>query len=61
MRERREIDLSLVEVGLSGAQCGALVVESVCMFLREHVCTSKLLFHVFSRCSRPPRCELLCS
>lgn len=30
--ERREIDMSLVEVGLSSAQYGALVVESVCMF-----------------------------
>lgn len=36
--ERREIDLPLVEVGLSSAQYGALVVESVCMFLCEHVC-----------------------
>ena len=36
--ERREIDLSLVEVGLSSAQYGALVVESVCIFLCEHVC-----------------------
>lgn len=30
--ERREIDLPLVEVGLSSAQYGALVVESVCVF-----------------------------
>lgn len=36
--ERREIDLPLVEVGLSSAQYGALVVESACMFSREHVC-----------------------
>lgn len=36
--ENREIDLPLVEVGLSTAQYGAFVVESVCIFLCEHVC-----------------------
>lgn len=38
MRTEREIDLPLVEVGLSSAQYGALVLESACMFLCEHVC-----------------------
>lgn len=65
MRSEREIDLPLVEVGLSSAQYGALVLESACMFLCEHVCkcvcTSKFLFHVFSLCLRPPRCELVCT
>lgn len=31
-------DLPLLEVGLSSAQYGALVVESVCVFFWEHVC-----------------------
>ena len=36
--ERREIDLPLVEVILSSAQCGALAVENVGIFRCEHVC-----------------------
>lgn len=38
MRREREIDLPLVEVGLSSAQYGAHVLESVCMFFCEHAC-----------------------
>lgn len=36
--ESGEIDLPLVEVGLSSTQYGALAVESACMFLCEHAC-----------------------
>lgn len=62
---RREIDLPLVEVGLSSAQYGALVVESVCIFFLSCVnmcvsaCTS--MCHVFSLCLCPPCCELVCT
>lgn len=50
--ERREIDLPLVEVGLSSAQYGASVVESACMFLCEHVCEC-VYIKVFVSCVFP--------
>lgn len=62
----REIDLSLLEVGFSSAQYGTLIVESVCMFLCEHVCKC-VYIKVFISCSvfsvlmPTPCCELVCT
>lgn len=63
---RRETDVPLAEVGLSGAQYGALVVESVAIFLCEQVrvcvrvCASKFLVSCVSSVLMPFPVASLC-
>lgn len=47
--DEERTDMSLVEVGLSSAQHGALEVESVCMFPCE-LARSRLFIKVFALC-----------